>query len=114
METLEDRVRIAASESARLKKYLGSLPAEAWNKPSACDRWSVRDVVAHLSEVGDAYVQRIHESMQIDLTKWDDQAAPGPILATSHANGNAQQAVSRRERFSRTSPMWTKPQSGRP
>ena len=99
MDTPEERVKIAAAEAERLKEYLGSLSPEAWNRPSACDRWEVRDVVAHLAAVAEAYIQRIHESLQIDLSISDDQSAPGPVSATSHADGNAQQAISRREKL---------------
>ena len=49
MDTPAERVKIAIAESERLKEYLSFLPPEAWNKPSACDRWKVRDVVAHLA-----------------------------------------------------------------
>ena len=41
MDSPEARVKIAIAESERLKECLNSLPAEAWNKPSACDRWDV-------------------------------------------------------------------------
>lgn len=35
-------------ERERLTTYLRSLPAEAWERPSLCEGWSVRDVVSHL------------------------------------------------------------------
>ena len=84
-------------KSGRLKEYLSSLPPEAWSKPSACDRWTVADVVAHLVWVAEAYIQRIHESLRIDLSTYDDQSAPGPISADSFADDSAQRAVSRRQ-----------------
>ena len=37
-----------ASERKSLVPALADLPAEAWNRPSLCAGWSVRDVVAHL------------------------------------------------------------------
>lgn len=97
MDSPEERVKIAAAEADRLKKYLRSLSTEAWSKPSACDRWEVRDVVAHLAAVAAFYIQGIHESLEIDLSAWDEKSAPGPVSATSHADGNAQRAISRRE-----------------
>ena len=37
------------SEAARLEFYLASLTGEAWDEPSACEGWSVKDVLAHLA-----------------------------------------------------------------
>ncbi len=96
MDSPEQRVEIAVGESERLKEYLSSLPPEAWNKPSACDRWEVRDVVAHLAWLAEAYTERIHESLQGDSTP-EGQPAPGSIRAASLADGNAQSAITRRE-----------------
>ena len=49
MDSPEDTVQLVIVESERLTQYLTALPPEAWRKPSACDRWEVRDVVAHLA-----------------------------------------------------------------
>lgn len=35
-------------ENAELSSYLHSLPEAAWDEPSLCDGWRVRDVVGHL------------------------------------------------------------------
>ncbi len=92
MDSPEARVKIAIAESERLKHYLGSLPPESWNKPSACEGWQVRDVVAHLALVAEAYTERIHQSLTPE-----GQPAAGPVSAASFAEGNAQRAISRRE-----------------
>ena len=97
MDSPEERVRIATAESERLKAYLSSLPTEAWNKPSACERWDVRDVVSHLAWVAEAYIERTDESLQWDPSTPHGQLAPGPIKAASFAQGNAQRAIARRE-----------------
>ena len=94
MDSPEERVKVAIAESERLKEYLSSLPPEAWNKPSACELWEVRDVVAHLAWVAEAYTERIHESLSPK-----GQPAAGPISAVSFAGGNAQRAISRREKL---------------
>jgi len=94
MDSPEERVKIATAESERVKEYLSSLPPEAWNKPSACDRWEVRDVVAHLAWVAEGYTERIHQSLTPE-----GQPAAGPVSAASFAEGNAQRAISRRERL---------------
>ena len=41
------------AEAARLDAHLSTLPDEGWSRPSRCEGWSVRDVVAHLSAVED-------------------------------------------------------------
>jgi len=48
METFADRVTLLQTESARIKQYLHTLLPDAWDRPSACTQWQVRDVVAHL------------------------------------------------------------------
>ena len=41
-------IELHTRESERLHSYLTGLPSEDWKVPSACDRWEVGDVVAHL------------------------------------------------------------------
>ena len=48
MNSPEKRVRLVLSESERLKQYVSGLPTDGWSRPTACDRWDVRDMVAHL------------------------------------------------------------------
>lgn len=99
MDSPEERVKIAIAESEQLKQYLSSIPPEAWNKPSACNRWEVRDVVAHLAWVAESYAERIYQSLQGDSSPPGGQPAPGSGNAASFAEGNAQRAISRRERL---------------
>ncbi|MDF2704973.1 MAG: maleylpyruvate isomerase family mycothiol-dependent enzyme [Nonomuraea muscovyensis] len=37
------------AEAARLDRYFSGLDAEAWERPSRCAGWSVRDVLGHLA-----------------------------------------------------------------
>ena len=99
MDPPEERVQIAIGETERLKEYLNSLPPEAWSKPTACDRWEVRDVVAHLAWSAEYFTERTHQSLQGDSSTPEGQPAPGPVSAASFAEGNAQRAISRRERL---------------
>ena len=99
MDSPEQRVKIAVGESERLEEYLSSLPPEAWNKPSACDLWEVRDVVAHLAWVAESYIERINQSLQEESSTPEGQTAPGPVSASSFAEGNAQRAITKRERL---------------
>ncbi len=49
MATPQQRVNVLQAEAETFKTYLSSLPAEAWDRPSACAGWTVADVVAHLT-----------------------------------------------------------------
>ncbi|MCT9935222.1 maleylpyruvate isomerase family mycothiol-dependent enzyme [Planotetraspora sp. A-T 1434] len=44
-----DPFDIFDTEATRLDRYFASLDEEAWNRPSRCEGWSVRDVLAHLA-----------------------------------------------------------------
>jgi uncharacterized protein (TIGR03083 family) len=48
-----ERVAALAAENALLLDFLRRLSPEDWSHPSACDRWSIADVVAHLIGVTD-------------------------------------------------------------
>ncbi len=97
MDSPEERVKIAFRESERLKEYLSSLPTEAWNKPSACDLWEVRDVVAHLAGTAEAYTERIYKSLQGDSSPPADRPDAGTVNGTSYAKVSAERYISRRE-----------------
>jgi uncharacterized protein (TIGR03083 family) len=44
-----DPFGIFDAESARLDRFFSTLPEDAWARPSRCEGWSVRDVLAHLA-----------------------------------------------------------------
>jgi uncharacterized protein (TIGR03083 family) len=99
MDSPEERVKIVIAESECLKQYLNTLPPEAWTKPSACDRWEVRDVVAHLAGQGQFYADMITRSLQGDASTPEGRPAPGTANAASFAEGGAQRAIARREQL---------------
>jgi uncharacterized protein (TIGR03083 family) len=68
MESPESLVKLVRSESEHLEHYLASLPAEAWSRPSACDQWEVRDVVAHLVFWAELYTNAILRAVQGDIS----------------------------------------------
>ncbi len=49
MVTANDRVKLIHEQSERLKEYLDALSPEALSHPSACEEWTVADVVGHLA-----------------------------------------------------------------
>jgi uncharacterized protein (TIGR03083 family) len=51
--TSPDPIRLAHDDRADLADFLRGLPAEQWDAPTLCDRWSVRDVVAHVISYDD-------------------------------------------------------------
>ena len=59
MVLAEQRVHLLKSESQRFVDYLSALPEESWGRQSACDRWLVGDVVAHLTGGVDNYFGNI-------------------------------------------------------
>ena len=53
MTSSPDPRRLAQDDRADLADFLGGLPVEHWDAPTLCDRWSVRDVVAHVISYDD-------------------------------------------------------------
>jgi uncharacterized protein (TIGR03083 family) len=99
MDSPEVTVQLVIAESERLIQYLDILPPEAWRTPSACDRWEVRDVVAHLAAQGQFYADMITRSLQGDASTPEGRPAPGTANAASFAEGGAQRAIARREQL---------------
>ena len=95
MATPEQRVNILQAEAESFKTYLSSLPAEAWNQPSACEGWTVADVVGHLN--GQNFASRVARGLA------DDASPPeGAPLVEHHdedrfAEDIFQRALSNRE-----------------
>ena len=52
---MQTRTHLARFEAERLASYLQGLSEESWNHSTACDRWQVGDVVAHLVWIGEFY-----------------------------------------------------------
>jgi uncharacterized protein (TIGR03083 family) len=99
MDSPEETVQLVIAESERLIQYLNTLSPEAWRTPSACDRWEVRDVVAHLAGQGQFYADMIAQSLQGDASTPEGRPAPGTANAASFAEGGAQRAIARREQL---------------
>jgi uncharacterized protein (TIGR03083 family) len=97
MDSPEERVRLVISESERLKQYIHSLPPEAWSTPSACDRWEVRDVVAHLVLGAEIYAESISRGVRGDASAPAGRPPVGAFTAASFSEPMAQITISRRE-----------------
>jgi uncharacterized protein (TIGR03083 family) len=93
----EARVRLVRAESERLKHYLHSLPPEAWRQSSACDRWEVRDVVAHLVLGAEIYAESISRGLRGDASPPVGRPPVGSFNAASFSEPMAQTTLARRE-----------------
>ena len=81
MLSAQERVNLVETESRRLEAYLGSLSADAWDQSSKCDRWSVADVLAHLTWAADFFMTAISRGIKGDLSPpqgWPEAGTSGP------------------------------------
>src|SRR5262245_42846110 len=96
MDSPEETVKLVIAESERLIRYLHTLLPEAWRTLSACNRWEVRDVVAHLAAQGQFYADMVSRSLQGDTSTPAGRPAAGSATAASASEGAAQRAIARR------------------
>jgi uncharacterized protein (TIGR03083 family) len=105
MSTQAASVAVVQTESERLTQYLAALSEEAWSTPSACALWEVRDVVAHLIDDANAYIDWITRGLREDTPAPTGWPAPGTFTTASPAERQrmetavAQSTVARRERL---------------
>ena len=66
MSTPEYRVKVLEAEVDFAKEYLESLRSEDLQKLSACENWTVADVVAHM--VGQDFALRVTRGLQGDIS----------------------------------------------
>ncbi len=64
MVTPQQRIVVLRAEAEDFKNYLHELPSEAWSQPSACEGWTVADVVAHLH--GQNFASRVTRGLEGD------------------------------------------------
>ncbi len=77
MQSPVERVEVLRQEAVAFKERIAALSPEDWDLPSACDGWSVADVVAHLS--GQAFVLNVGRGLQGDYSP-----PPGAAPVTEH------------------------------
>jgi uncharacterized protein (TIGR03083 family) len=95
------QTQIAAAmrdERQRLVSYLESLPDAAWDKPSLCEGWRVRDVVSHLiGNAADIVAQNLEGagSEEYNQRQIDERAgrSPAELLAEWAEQGPAFEAA---------------------
>jgi uncharacterized protein (TIGR03083 family) len=99
MDTLENLVTVVQSESERLTRYLYTLPPNAWTRPSACERWEVRDVVGHLTWVAELYADGISRGIQEDVSPPAGFPPAGTSTGASFNEFIAQSSIACREQL---------------
>jgi uncharacterized protein (TIGR03083 family) len=99
MDTFADRVTLLQSESARIKQYLHALPPDAWERPSACTQWQVRDVVAHLAGVAEFYASSVTRGIQGDYSPPPGRPPAGTGSAMAGSESLARRTIAARERL---------------
>lgn len=97
MVSHEDRVELLDLESERFRQYLETLSDEAWIRQSACDRWQVRDVVAHLMGNAEGYAASVSRGLKGDSSPPEGRGPAGASSAASSADGLAKRVLSQRE-----------------
>jgi uncharacterized protein (TIGR03083 family) len=66
MSNFDTQVPIVQTEAEGLAQFLDTLSAEDWLRPSTCDLWTIRDVVAHLMWAADFYTDTVSRGVQGD------------------------------------------------
>jgi uncharacterized protein (TIGR03083 family) len=96
MDEMARRVSLIQRLAGRLREFLGALPTEAWELPSACDLWQVRDVVAHVTGGAERQIESMARGLRGD-------ASPPPTFApmdvATMAAHNARRDIVLRERL---------------
>src|SRR6266852_773193 len=99
MHTFADRVTRVAVESEALTHYLHALPPAAWEHPSACARWVIGDVVAHLAEGGAFYTESITRGLQGERAPFANRPPAGSVNSASAAELTATRVLAARQRL---------------
>ena len=97
MESVERRLEVVRAEGSRLAQYLAGLDSDAWQAPSACDRWQVGDVVAHLAGGADFYHDSVTRGLAGDASPPAGRPPPGTGDSVAANEGIARTALSLRE-----------------
>ena len=95
MTTPEERVKLLKAEAQRLEQYLDGLPEEAWLHPSACDEWTVADVIAHLTSAIGSHAKYITDAFEADAV--NPESLPHRTNQRQDASAAAERVISLRK-----------------
>jgi uncharacterized protein (TIGR03083 family) len=79
------RVKVFRSEAEDLQRYLSGLSPDAWSRPSACERWMVADVVAHLASALESYTGNLTRGLAGDASPTPGRPGPSTWITASAA-----------------------------
>ena len=96
MPSYQQRLDTLQSVSDQLTQYLHSLPADAWDQPSACDRWQVGDVIGHLIRGSDFYHSTVSRGLAGEVSSPPGRAPAGSESGASAADGIADASIANR------------------
>ena len=68
IDTSRTHAELIRTESERIMEYFDSLPEEALEKPSPCERWTVGEVIAHLVWHVETYRGMMERGLHDDLS----------------------------------------------
>lgn len=85
---------LAVAETSKMSAYLATLPKEVLDEPSACHRWTIGDVVAHLALTAESYAHSIGQ-----LREKIQPPVPALPLSSSLPHIIAQQAIDLRQQL---------------
>ena len=97
MSLAEQRAQLLKDESRRFAEYLSGLSEDAWRVQSACERWTVGDVVAHLIGGVDNYHANISRGIRGDSSPPEAAGAATPVDPAARLEANARRAIAMRE-----------------
>lgn len=79
--------------SNHLFNELSSISDEAWERPSHCHMWAVKDVISHMIAVDGFFINSLARSLQGDFLPPEGMPNPGASTAVSMAGGISSRAI---------------------
>ena len=95
MQSPAERVEILRQEVAAFKERVAALSPQDWERASACDGWSVAEVVAHL--VGQDFAMRVRRGLEGDYSPPEGAPAVAEHDEDAFARNIYQRAFNTRE-----------------
>lgn len=93
MNAIEHPVKEVLLESQKLGKYLGALTQTSMEEQSACDQWTVADVVAHLIGGAQVFIEQLRRGLGGDATPPEGFPAAGEADTVVMGGLNAHRTV---------------------
>lgn len=96
MSQIENRVELVQGESERLGHYLSNLSPSAMEEQSACDHWTVADVVAHLIGGAQVFIEHLQRGLQGEAAAPEGHPAAGEADPAVMGGINTHRTIFRR------------------